>query len=132
MLKNYKPLSSLHFISKILEKIVGHRLEEHLNCYSLPVLLQSAYRKEHSTETATLQISKNTNVRLDQGGCVVLVLLDLSVAFDTVDHYIFLHRLQSTYSICGIFYDWFKSYLENRKLRVYMCILATLKPGFFL
>ena len=70
------------------------------------------------SETAILKISKDINVSLDQGGCVVLVSLDLSVAFDTIDHDIFLHRLQSTYSISGIFCYWFKSYLENRKLRV--------------
>ena len=49
---------------------------------------------------------------------MVLASLDLSAAFVTVDHDIFLHRLQSTYGISGIFYCWFKSYLENRKLRV--------------
>ena len=118
VLMNYKPLSNLHFVSKILEKIVGQRLEEHLNRYSLHDPLQSAYRKGHSTETAILKISNDINVSLDQSGCVVLASLDLSAAFDTVDHDIFLHRLQSTYGISGIFYCWFKSYLENRKLRV--------------
>ena len=118
VLKNYRPLSNLHFVSKILEKIVGQGLEEHLNRYSLHDPLQSAYRKGHSTETAILKISNDINVSLDQSGCVVLASLDLSAAFDTVDHDIFLHRLQSTYGISGIFYCWFKSYLENRKLRV--------------
>ena len=118
VLKNYRPLSNLHFVSKILEKIVGQRLEAHLNRYSLHDPLQSAYRKGHSTETAILKISNDINVSLDQSGCVVLASLDLLAAFDTVGHDIFLHRLQSTYGISGIFYCWFKSYLENRKLRV--------------
>ena len=118
VLKNYRPFSNLHFVFKILEKIVGQRLEEHLNRYSSHDTLQSACRKGHSTETAILKISKDINVSLDQSGCVVLASLDLSTAFDTVDHDIFLHRLESTYGISEIFYCWFKSYLENRKLRV--------------
>ena len=117
VLKNYRPLSNLHFVYKILEKIIGQRLEEHLNRYSLHDPLQSAYRKGHSTETAILKISNDIH---DQSGYVVLPSLDLSAGFDTVDHDIFLHRLQSTYGISGIFYCWFKSYLENRKLRVCM------------
>ena len=78
VLKNYRPLSNLHFVSKILEMIVGQRLEEHLNRYSLHHPLQSAYRKEHSTETAILKISNDINVSFDQSGCVILASLDLS------------------------------------------------------
>ena len=60
VLKNYRPLSNLHFISKILKNVVGQRLEEHLNRYSLHDLLQSAYRKGHSTESAILKTSNDS------------------------------------------------------------------------
>ena len=118
VLKNYRLLSNLHFVFKIFEKIVGQRLEKHLNRYSLHDPQHSAYRKRNSTETAILKISNDINVSLDQSGCVVLASLDLSAAFDTVDHDIFLLRVQSTYGISGIFCCCFKSYLENRKIRV--------------
>ena len=55
---------------------------------------------------------------LDSGKCTVLASLDLTAAFDTVDHDIFLHRLQNVYGICGIALKWFKSYLSNREYRV--------------
>ena len=117
-LKNFRPVSNLHFISKVLEKVVMQRLEEHLNEHSLHVPLQSAYREGHSTETAILKISNDITGSLDIGGCVVLASLDLSAAFDTVDHDILLQRFQSVYGINATCYSWFKSYLEHRTLKV--------------
>ena len=86
------------------------RFEEHLNQFSLHGPLQSAHREGCFTETAILKISNNITGILDINGCVVLASLDLSPAtFDTVDHDIFLYRLQSTYGICEPFHRWFKS-----------------------
>ena len=85
-LRNYRPVSNLHFISKIIENIVAERLEEHLNSFSLYDPLQSAYRSGHSTETAIVKLSIDIVSNLDRGHCVILASLDLSAAFDTVDH----------------------------------------------
>ena len=94
------------------------RLEEHLNEHYLHDPMQSAYREGHSTETAILKISNDITGSLDIGGCVVLASLDLSAAFDTVDHDILLQRFQSVYGINATCYSWFKSYLEHRTLKV--------------
>ena len=117
-LRNYRPVSNLHFISKIIEKIVAQRLEDHLNSFSLYDPLQSAYRSGHSTENAIVKLSTDVVSNLDRGHCVILASLDLSAAFDTVDHGIFLQQLKHTYGISGTFYQWFKSYLHNRQLKV--------------
>ena len=117
-LRNYRPVSNLHFISKIIEKIVAQRLEEHLKSLSLYDPLQSVYRSGHSTETAIVKLSTDIVSNLDRGQCVILASLDLSAAFDTVDHGIFLQQLKHTYGISGTFYQWFKSYLHNRQLKV--------------
>ena len=117
-LKNYRPVSNLHFISKIIEKLVVQRLEDHLCKYSLFDPLQSAYRSSHSTETALVKINNDIASSLDGGQCVILASLDLSSAFDTVDHAIFLRRLQDMYGICNTFQKWFDSYLTNRQPRV--------------
>ena len=117
-LKNYRPVSNLQFISKVLEKVVDQQIDEHLNTHSLNDPLQSAYRKNHSTETATIKLCNDIISGMDSGKCTVLASLDLTAAFDTVDHDIFLHRLQNVYGICGIALKWFKSYLSNREYRV--------------
>ena len=117
-LKNYRPVSNLHLISKIIEKLVVQRLEDHLCKYSLFDPLQSAYRSGHSTETTLVKINNDIVSSLDGGQCVILASLDLSSAFDTVDHAIFLRRLQDMYGICNTFQKWFDSYLTNRQPRV--------------
>ena len=80
--KNYRPVSNLPFISKILQKVVSTRLEEHINSHSL----QSAYIPCHSTETALLRVHHDIAYALVNNQCAVLVMLDLSVAFDVIDH----------------------------------------------
>ncbi len=112
-LKNYHPVSNLPFMSKILEKVVLSQLVSHLNSNSLFSNVQSAYRPRHSTETALLKVVNDLLSALDDGKTTVLTLLDLSAAFDTIDHDILLHRLQHVF---GIYYTallWFKSYLVN-------------------
>ena len=78
---------------------------------------QSAYRERHSTETALLKVQSDIFTALDSGSGAVLLMLDLSAAFDTIDHGILLSRLNSLYSISGDVLDWFKSYLSNRVQR---------------
>lgn len=116
--KNYRPVSNLPFISKLLEKIVASRLESHLQDNSLYDELQSAYRIGHSTETALLRVHHDLTVALDRNCCAVLLMLDLSAAFDTIDHSILLQRLEFSFGICNSALSWFRSYLEGRSQKV--------------
>ena len=113
-LTNYRPISNLHFVSKFLERIVARRMEEHLASNSLFLPFQSAYRKLHSTETALLAVHNNIITAMDQGKVTALILLDLSAAFDVVDHTILLHRLKHWFGLTGTALNWFDSYLRNR------------------
>ena len=117
-LKNYRPVSNLHFISKVIEKLVAKRLEEHMSEYSMYDPMQSAYKLVHSTETALVKINYDILSSLDAGKCTVLVSLDLSAAFDTINHNVFLNRLQYMYGITGTAFKWFQSYIEQRNNQV--------------
>ena len=85
-LKNYRPLSNLSCISKILEKIVANRLQAHIKNNHLCNPLQLAYWKHHSTESALLKVHIYIIIDMDKGEVTALTLLDLSAAFDTIDH----------------------------------------------
>ena len=99
LLKNYRPISNLPFLSKILEKVVLHKLLSHLQENNLSNPFQSAYRTGHSTETVLLRTVNDILSALDNDNISVLVLLDLSAAFDTSDHQILLSRLNSVFGI---------------------------------
>ena len=77
--------------------------------------MQSAYRQYHSTETALLHIQNDLLLALDRKQCVAMVMIDLSAAFDTVNHDILLHRLSERYGIKGNVHKWLQSYLTGRK-----------------
>ena len=113
-LKNYRPVSNLSFLSKLLEKIVLTQLNTHLSINDLFHPYQSAYRQHHSTETALLHILNDLLLSTDSGNISVLTLLDLSAAFDTIDHSILLNRLQYTFGIHGTALSWFTSYIKGR------------------
>ena len=113
-LKNYRPVSNLSFLSKVLEKVVLHQLFSYLSAHDLLPHSQSAYRPHHSTETALVRVVDDLLHALDVGDVSVLTLLDLSAAFDTIDHSILLHRLSSLYGISGSALSWFESYLTDR------------------
>ena len=91
--KNYRPVSNLPFLSRILEKIVLARLSRHLVGNGLLEPLQSGYRSNHSKETALLKLVNDLLCSADEGKVSVLALLDLSSAFDTIDHEVLLKRL---------------------------------------
>ncbi len=113
-LKNYRPVSNLSFLSKVLERIVLSQLNEHLNRSNLLSPLQSSYRPNHSTETALLRIFNDILTAMDNNKICILTLLDLSATFDTIDHQILLTRLQHSFGISGPALSWFSSYLCNR------------------
>ena len=98
-LNNYRPLSNLPFISKILEKVVFSQIFPHLEINDLLEFFQSAYRPFHSTETALINIFNDLLCAADAGKVSVLTMLDLSAAFDTIDHSILLERLKTTFGL---------------------------------
>ena len=112
--KHYRPVSNLPFIAKCSEKIVCRRINDHLQSNDLHETMQSAYRKFHSTETALLKVQGDILEALDQGHSVALILLDLSAAFDTLQHSTLLRRLQQTHGIADSALEWMKSYFCDR------------------
>ena len=117
-MKNFRPVANLGFLSKIIEKIVASRLTEHLDKNNLHNLTQSAYRRYHSTGTALLRVHNDIVYALDRKRMTVLILLDLSASFDTIDHEILLKRLNNRFGIRGVALEWFRSYLCRRAQRV--------------
>ena len=103
--KNYRPVSNLSFISKVTERAAFLQIDNHMKKHDLYPSLQSAYRKNHSTQTALLKVTNDILMEMNSQHAVLLVLLDLST--DTVDHSVLLHRLV-----------WFKSFLSARSQRV--------------
>ena len=119
-MKHYRPVSNLPFLSKVLKRIVLKQFLQHLQSHSLLKPFQSAYRKCHSTETALLRIVNDLFQASDSGCMTILSLLDLSAAFDTIDHNILITRLRSTFGCSGTVLDWFISYLSCRSQSVFV------------
>ena len=113
-MKNYRPVSNLPYIAKISEKIVLNQVDNHMNSNSLHQENQSAYRQNHSTETALLKIHNDLLLAMDDKKCTLLVLLDMSAAFDTVEHTILLNMFKQDFSITGTANTWLASYFTNR------------------
>lgn len=103
-------------MSKILEKVVANRLDEHLDKNLLRDSLQWAYRQQHSTETVLLKVNHDIMEVLDYQSSAVMVLLDILAAFDVIDHT--FQRLETTYGIHEKSLAWIKSYLTNKHQRV--------------
>ena len=112
--KNRRPISNLMFLSKCCQKIVASHFISHLRENKLEEIFQSAYKVGHSTESALLRVHNDVLRALDDGKCVMLVLLNLSAAFATVDHGILLSRRSQCIGIQGSAYTWFESYLSSR------------------
>ena len=118
VLKNYRPVSNLTFLSKLIEEAVNIQFTRHIETNVLNEELQSAYRQSSSTETALLKIFDDVLLSLDNRQAVLVSLLDLSAAFDTVDHSILLRRLEMSFGVKDTALKWFTSYLNDRTLRV--------------
>ena len=102
----------------MVERAVYDQTTDHVTQSGLYPILQSAYRLGYSTETALLKIQNDILAAMDNQRVTLLVLLDLSAAFDTIDHQVLLNRLYVTYGITGTALKWFHSYLSNRKQRI--------------
>lgn len=114
---NYRPISILPALSKILEKIVTEQLIDHLESNGLINNKQFGFRPGYSTEMANCYLTENIKRSLDRGNVVGAVFIDLKKAFDTVNHNILLNKLSNFY-ISKHAIDWFTSYLEHREQRV--------------
>ena len=112
---NFRPISNLKVVSKIIEKAASCQLGDYLCDNDLEESFQSAYKRFHSTEIALLKVQNDILFEIDNQKCVVLLLLDMSVAFDTVDHELLLERMSKHYSVKGNALKWFRSYLQDRK-----------------
>ena len=108
-MQNYRSISNLSFISETLENVVSSQLCHHLASNNIMKPTQSAYRKHHSTETTPLAVQNDLLMAIDQKKAAVLVLLDLSAAFDTIDHNILLQRMNTKYGVRGMALDWFRA-----------------------
>ena len=116
-LNSYRPISNLSYLSKVIETIVHDQTYNHLRLLNAISEHQSAYRKNHSTETTICSVVSDMIDIIEDSKCGILVMLDLSAAFDTVDHKLLLQDLLSV-GIDGIVYEWYKSYLEDRRVMV--------------
>jgi len=116
---SYRPISNLSVLSKLLERIVVRQLMTYLTDADLLPPLQSGFRTvvmaDHSTESAILCVLSDILLAVVHGDFAALVLLDLSAAFDTVDHDILLQHLESSFGIADTARDWFQSYLSGRR-----------------
>jgi len=113
-LNNLRPVSNLQFISKLVEKVVANQVLQHCNRHCPLPVFQSAYRQHYSTETALLKIHSEIMQSIDKQNVVLMVLLDLSSAFDTVDHSILVNILEHDFGIKNTALNWFINYLGSR------------------
>ena len=118
LFKNLRPVSNLAYISKLTERAVFNQIYDHLLRSGLYPQLQSAYRRYHRTETTLVKVANDILLDMNSQRVTLLVLLDLSAAFDTVDHAILLKRLTTNFGIGGMALEWFSLYLSGRSQRV--------------
>ena len=116
--KNFRPVSNLQFLGKLIERVVLKRLNSHLTQNNLHVNNQYGYKKGHSTESILVKISNDILIASDKKTATVLLLLDLSAAFDTVDVNLLINILFNEIGIRGSALQWFKAFLLNRSMRV--------------
>ena len=114
ILSKFKPVSNLSFISKVVEKLVLVQFNKHCSIHRLIPYYQSAYRANYSCETALTKIVNDILWDMEHQKVTSCVAIDLSTAFDTVDHNILLSVLEKRFGVQGTCLDWFRSYLNSR------------------
>ena len=113
ILNNYRHVSNLPYLSKTIERVVAARLSAHMPECNLCVPNQSAYKPNHSVETALVCVQNDILRAMDNQNIVIMLLLDFSAAFDTVDHNVMLHRLTHDVGMGQTALKWFKSYMSD-------------------
>ena len=116
--KNYRPVSNLNFILKLLKSAVLVQIQEHLYSQKLLPQYQSSYRVNFSTETLLVKLVDNIINCMEAQEVTTLVALDLSAAFETVNHDLLLVILKSCFGIDGLPLAWIRSYLKGRSFQV--------------
>jgi hypothetical protein len=111
---NYRLISLLSIFNKLLEKLVFNRISCFIVKHTILYNKQFSFRAKHSTLHAILSITDQIQTAVENGYYLCGIFLDLSKAFDTVNHFILFQKLEH-YGFRGIVYDWFESYLYNRK-----------------
>ena len=112
--KNYRPVTNLQFVGKLIERIVKIRLSEHMVEQELESDFEHGYKEGHSTETLLVKAVNDLLISCDSGLPSVLMLLDLSAAFDTVDQEKLLSILKDEIGIEGTALKWFRSFIVGR------------------
>ena len=115
---NYRPVSNLQFVGKLIERVVLSRLQSHMDSINYSNNTQFGYKKQHSTEFLLLKFINDILVGVDSRNGVIVMLIDLSAAFDTVNHRKLLNILCNELKIRGTALKWFKSFLLHRSQRV--------------
>ena len=115
---NYRPVSNLPFMSKIIEKAMLLRFNKHCQDYNLLPNNQSAYRPTFSCETALLRLANDILVAMETKQITSLLAIDLSAAFDTVDHSVLLNVLEKKFFISETALNWVSSYLRPRSFKI--------------
>ena len=111
--KNYRPISLLPLISKVIEKVIHNQTQNFLDKNRILYSYQSGFRKHYSTDTCLSYLTNKVQTGFEEGLLTGMVLIDLQKAFNTIDHGILLNKMKSTSTI-----DWFNSYLTNRSFIV--------------
>ena len=111
---NYRPVSNLPYISKLVEKAMLEQINHHCNINNLLLDYQSGYRRNRNCKTVLLKLTNDLLWSMERKNITVMIVLDLSTAFDTVDHEVFLRNLWDNFGICGIALEWLRNYLNNR------------------
>ena len=114
LFSNYRPISLLPFFSKILERLMHNRLYNFLTEHNILYMNQFGFRKNYSTFLALMDLVDSISKNIDEGNYSIGIFLDLSKAFDTINHTILLDKL-CRYGIRGVTLNWFKHYLNDRK-----------------
>ena len=114
MMGNYRPISLLTSISKLFENVVFDQLSDYFSSNKYFHEGQYGFREKHSTELATVELMDRIISAVKDKRLPISIFMDLSKAFDTLDHAILLEKLRY-YGISGTSLDWFRSYLSNRK-----------------
>ena len=107
ILGNYRPISNLPFLGKVIEKTIILQLDTFLQNNKIHNKFQSGFRKGHSTETALVKVINDLRVAADLKQVSVLLHLELTAAFDTIDHSILILRLKHWIGLSGTALSWF-------------------------
>ena len=117
---NYRPVSSLQYISKLVEKAMLEQINHHCNSHNLLLDYQTGYRENRSCETVLLKLTNDIlcSVDTEKKNVTVMIALDMSATFDTVDQKVLLSILQNNFGISETVLEWFRNYLNHRDMTV--------------